>query len=121
MRACAFFLLLAIVTAGCGGDKHFPSSNPPEYDPKKVYTAPAAPARPAPLSMTPTELELLRSKLDALEMSSKEKGERKNVPSDSNSLQLFKGVTNLCEALLRLTPGLGNAQLFAGNAGAALK
>jgi len=35
-------LLLLVVTvfvAGCGGgDKHLPSSNPPEYDPKKVYS-----------------------------------------------------------------------------------
>jgi hypothetical protein len=36
-------LLILCVTAGCGGgDKHLPSSNPPEYDPKKVYTTPAA-------------------------------------------------------------------------------
>ncbi len=35
-------LLILCVTAGCGGgDKHLPSSNPPEYDPKKVYMTPA--------------------------------------------------------------------------------
>jgi|LNFM01.2.fsa_nt_gb hypothetical protein len=40
-----FFLLLfgTFLITGCGGgDKHLPSSNPPEYDPKKVYTVPAA-------------------------------------------------------------------------------
>ncbi len=40
-----FFLLLfgTVLITGCGGGaKHLPSSNPPEYDPKKVYTVPAA-------------------------------------------------------------------------------
>ncbi len=54
-------LLVMIFLTGCGGDKHLPSSNPPEYDPKKVYTTPAAtpnapglvqPAMPPPHSPT---------------------------------------------------------------------
>ncbi|MDK2742183.1 MAG: hypothetical protein NDI90_04655 [Nitrospira sp. BO4] len=121
MRAWAFFLLLATVIAGCSGDKHLPSSNPPEYDPNTIYTTPGAPFRAATLSTAPTELESLRAKLDALEMSSKEKGERKKLPFDSNSLQPFKGAANPCEILSRLAPGLGSAQLFAGHDGAALK
>ena len=36
-------LLIVLLTAGCGGEKRFPSSNPPEYDPKKVYTTPVSP------------------------------------------------------------------------------
>ena len=64
---------------------------------------------------------MLRSKLDSLEIGAKEKGAGKKVPFDQNSLQLFKGVTSACEALSRLVPGLGSAQHFAGNEGAALK
>lgn len=37
----AFLISFMIVSCG-SGDKHLPSSNPPEYDPKKVYTVPAA-------------------------------------------------------------------------------
>jgi len=123
MSARVIFLLsVALLTTSCGGgDKHLPSSNPPEYDPSKVYAAPTAPSRPATLSTAPTELESLRSKLDSLEMSSTEKGERKKLPFDSNSLQPFKGAANPCEILSRLAPGLGSAQLFAGHEGAALK
>ena len=36
-------LLVMIFLTGCGGEKHLPSSNPPEYDPKKVYTSPIPP------------------------------------------------------------------------------
>lgn len=36
-------LLVMIFLTGCGGDKHLPSSNPPEYDSKKVSSTPAAP------------------------------------------------------------------------------
>ncbi len=40
MSACVMFLLcVTLLIAGCGGDKHLPSSNPPEYDPNKVYTS----------------------------------------------------------------------------------
>ncbi len=121
MRTRAGVLLVIFVIAGCGSEKHLPSSNPPEYDPKKVYTAPAAPSQPATLSTIPTELESLLAKLDSLEASQKQKGEGKKVPFDPNSLQLFKGVTTPCEALSRLAPGLGSAQLFEGADGAALK
>ena len=33
--------LISFMIVSCSGDKHLPSSNPPEYDPKKVYTPPA--------------------------------------------------------------------------------
>lgn len=122
MSACVIFLLcVTLLISGCSGDKHLPTSNPPEYDPKKVYTAPAAPSRPATLPTTPTELEQLRSKLDSLEMRSKGKGEGKKLPFDPNSLQLFKGISNSCDALVRLASGLGSTQLFVGNEGVALK
>ena len=104
-----------------GGDKHLPSSNPPEYDPKNVYTAPPAQSRPATPSMTTTELESLRSKLDALETGLEATGKEEKVPFDPNSPQPFKGLTNPCEILSRLAPSLGSAQLFAGHEGAALK
>jgi hypothetical protein len=108
-------------TSCSGGDKHLPSSNPPEYDPMKAaITTVAPPSAPATVAK-PTELERLRSKLDSLEMSAKEKGEGKKIPFDPSLLQLFKGATNPCEALSRLAPGLGSTQLFAGQEGAALK
>jgi hypothetical protein len=122
MQVRFLFLLSLCLTAGCGGgDKHLPSSNPPEYDPKKVYTTPAAPPSAPATVAKATELERLRSKLDSLEMGAKGKGEGKKVPFDPNSLQLFKGVRSPCEALSRLAPGLGSDQLFTGVQGAALK
>lgn len=118
--------LLMVVAAmlfsfNCSGDKHLPSSNPPEYNPTKAYTTPLAPSRTATSSTPSTALESLRSKLDSLEAGQKAKGEGKKIPIDPNSFQLFKDITNPCEALLRLVPGLSNAQLFNGNEGAALK
>ena len=115
--------ILALLISSCGGgDKHLPSSNPPEYDPKKVYSSPnVAPSQSAAQSTKPTELELLQRKLQSLEAASSEKGEWKKVPFNPDSLKLLKGVTSSCEALSRLAQGLGSAQLFAGNEGAALK
>lgn len=81
MRSLIVVAMLFSLSCG-GGDKHLPMSNPPEYDPKKDYTAPVAPSRLPTLSTTPTELESLRSKLDSLEMSAKEKREGKKVPFD---------------------------------------
>jgi hypothetical protein len=118
-------IALLMASGSCsGGDKHLPSSNPPEYDPKKVYTAPAAPP-PTPSTSSqhaqPAELEVLRSKLDALEANQKAKGEGEKVPFDPNVLQFFEGVTSPCEALTKLAQGLGSGRLFEGNEGAALK
>lgn len=40
--------VLTLLTSSCGGgDKHLPSSNPPEYDPKKVYASPSTSAAPS--------------------------------------------------------------------------
>jgi len=42
-------IALFLASSGCGsGDKHLPSSNPPEYDPKKVYTTPVLPLVSSP-------------------------------------------------------------------------
>ena len=114
-------LTVLILNQSCGSDKHLPSSNPPEYDPNKVYQTPAAtPSTPTTVAK-PTELNVLRSKLDSLEAGQKAMGEGKKVPFDPTSLPQFKEATNPCEALKRLAPGLGSAQLFAGNEGSALK
>ena len=43
------------------------------------------------------------------------------MPVNPESLQLFKGVKNTCEALSKIVQGLGSAQLFAGAEGHALK
>lgn len=54
MPACVMFLLcVTLLIAGCGGEKHLPSSNPPEYDPNKVYTSqPVIPDRASDISAT---------------------------------------------------------------------
>jgi hypothetical protein len=115
-------LCIALVTASCGGgDKHLPSSNPPEYDPHKAASTTAAPPSAPATVVKPTEFERLKAQLESLEAGQKAKGEGKNVPFDPNLLPRFKGVTNPCEALSRLAPGLSSAQLFAGADGAALK
>lgn len=129
-----FVLLSAIllfVTASCGGDKHLPSSNPPEYDPKKVSAAPTqlaaaplqlvTPSQPASQPAKPAEFQLLESKLQSLEADQKAKGEGKTMPFNQDSLQLLKGVQNPCEILSRFVPALGSGQLFVGSEGAALK
>ncbi|MGC4097621.1 MAG: hypothetical protein QM706_10930 [Nitrospira sp.] len=52
--------IIGLLVQGCGGDKHFPSSNPPEYDPNKVHaTQPAiqervSDVRPRPTTESPT-------------------------------------------------------------------
>ncbi|MGQ0555647.1 MAG: hypothetical protein ACT4PN_06855 [Nitrospiraceae bacterium] len=124
-RISLVLVLILLVTAACGGEtKHLPSSNPPEFDPKKVYMAPAGPLSAPSTSIKPTqptELERLRSKLDSLGRSQKATGEGQKVPLDPTLLQLFKGATNPCDALSRLAPGLSNTQIFAGAEGAALK
>ena len=116
-------LSVALLTAGCsGGDKHLPSSNPPEYDPKKVYTAPAVqPSTPVQTSAKPAEPGPPPIQLPSLEPGPNEKGEWKKVPVTPESLQLLKGVKNTCEALTKMVQGLGSAQLFAGKEGQSLK
>lgn len=97
MRTRTSFVLVGLfLLHGCGSDKHLPSSNPPEYEPRKVYTAPAVPFQPATVSTTPIELDSLRSKLDSLEPGQKPKGEGRKVPFDLTVIQLFKGVTTPC-------------------------
>ncbi|MDX2251212.1 MAG: hypothetical protein NW202_02915 [Nitrospira sp.] len=118
----ALLLILMISMASCGGgDKHLPSSNPPEYDPNKVYTTPAAPPTAPATVATPTEFERFKAQLESLEAGQKAKGEGKKIPFDQNSLRLFKGVTTPCEALLRLVPRVGSAQLFEEKEGVALR
>ncbi len=120
-RLCLLLSLALLISSCGGGGKHLPSSNPPEYDPRKVYTTPAAPPS-APATMAkPAELERLQSQLQLLEAGQEQKSEGKNVPFDPKSLQLFKGVTNPCEALSKIAQGLGSAQFFSRNEGAALK
>jgi hypothetical protein len=116
-------LSVALLTAGCsGGDKHLPSSNPLEYDPKKVYTTPAvSPSTPVQTSAKPAEPDPPPIQLPPLEPGPNEKGEWKKVSVNPESLQLLKGVKNTCEALTKMVQGLGSAQLFAGKEGQSLK
>ena len=66
MRFRILFFLTLLTTAACGGgDKHLPSSNPPEYDPKKVYTTPAAPLS-APELVQPAMPPTKPSTMDAV-------------------------------------------------------
>jgi hypothetical protein len=91
-----YFLLIAILallTASCGGgDKRFPSSNPPEYDPNKVYSIPTAPSSPPAVSPAkPAEPELPPIQLPSLEPGPNEKGEWRKIPLKPEVLQRLKG------------------------------
>lgn len=119
-----FFLLLigTFLITGCGGDKHLPSSNPPEYDPTKAYTAPAAPLSTPPTSVAKPAVPGPPSfQLPPLEPGPTEKGEWKKMPVSPESLHLFKSVKSPCEALSKMVQGLGSTQLFAGADGQAFK
>ncbi len=118
-----FIALVALLTTSCGGgDKHLPSSNPPEYDPKKTYTTPATPPSvPAASVAKPAESAPPPIQLPPLEPGPNEKGEWKKVPVKPEALQLFKGRKSPCETLSNIVQGLGSAQLFAGKEGQSLK
>jgi hypothetical protein len=115
--------ILALVTSSCGGgDKRFPSSNPPEYDPYKVYTAPASqPSPPAVSPAKPAEPDQPPIQLPSLEPGPKEKGAWRKVPLNPESLRPLKGAKTVCDALSQLVQRLGSAQLFAEVEGQALK
>ena len=115
-------LSVASLTVSCvGGDRHLPSSNPPEYDPTKVYTAPAAtPSAPATSVAKPSGQAFPPIQLPPLEPGVNDKGAWKPVPVKPESLKLFND-KNPCEALSRIVQGLGSAQLFAGADGQAFK
>jgi hypothetical protein len=116
-----FFPALFTTTACGGGDKHLPSSNPPEYDPTKVYRAPAAPpSAPAKSVAKPAGQTFPPIQLPPLEPGPNEKGAWRKVPVDPESLKLFKD-KNPREALSRIVQGLGSTQLFAGADGQAFK
>jgi hypothetical protein len=118
-------IVLAMMLFGvsCGvGDKHLPSSNPPEYDPTKVYTARAAPpSAPATSIAKPAETGPAPIQLPPLEPGANEKGEWKKVPVRPESLQLFNSIKGPCDALTKIVQGLGSTQLFAGKEGQLLK
>jgi hypothetical protein len=99
MRTRVLLLLSVFLTASCSsGDKHLPSSNPPEYDPKKVYTSPSV-SPPAPQSAKSAAPEPPPIELPSLEPGSNEKGEWRKVPIKPESLQQLKGAKTVCDAL----------------------
>jgi hypothetical protein len=110
------------LTTSCGGDKHLPSPNPPEYDPKKVSLTPAAlPSAPIVSIAKPAETGPPPIQLPPLEPGPDEMGEWKKLPVNPVSLQFLKSAKSHCEALSKIVQGLGSAQLFAGKEGQALK
>jgi hypothetical protein len=116
MSARVILLLsVMLLPVGCGGEKHLPSSNPPEYDPTKVYTAPAT-SVVKPVAPGPPPIQL-----PPLEPGPNEKGEWKRAPASPQSLQLFNNVKSPCDALMKMVRGLGSAQLFAGADGHSFK
>jgi hypothetical protein len=116
-------VIVALVTSSCGvGDKHLPSSNPPEYDPKKVHTAPVTPSRAPGATVTkPAEQGPPPIQFPPLEPGPNERGEWKKLPVKPEALQVFKRINSPCEAVAKMVQGLGSAQLFAGKEGQALK
>lgn len=123
MRTSILLLLSLFLTASCGGgNKHLPSSHPPEYDPKKVYPSPSpkvpqSATEPAQSAVSDEPL----IELPSLEPGPNERGEWRKVPIKPESLQQLKNAKTVCDALSQLVQGLGSAQLFAGVAGQALK
>lgn len=116
-----FIFPVLVLTAGCGGDKHLPSSNPPEYDPKKVHTAPAVlPSAPSTSVAPSVESGPPPIQLPPLEPGPNDKGAWKPVRVRPESLKLFND-RNPCEVLSRIVQGLGSTQLFAGTDGQAFK
>jgi hypothetical protein len=121
MRLLIFLATMLFGVSCSGGDRHLPSSNPPEYDPKKAAITPAAPPSVPATVVKPSEPGPPPIQLPPLEPGPNEKGEWKKVPVKPESLQLFKGVKSPCEALSKIVQGLGSAQLFAGAEGQAFK
>jgi len=125
MRRCLLFVVVLLsALTGCGSDRHLPSLNPPEYDPKRIAPLPATPSlqvAPPAQPARPAEFERLRSKLDSLQAAAGAKGAGTQLAFDPQTLLPFQGLTKPCEVLASLLAGLGSAQLFAGAEGAALK
>ncbi|MBX3302000.1 MAG: hypothetical protein KF693_07285 [Nitrospira sp.] len=114
--------LIPFMVVSCGGDKHLPSPNPPEYDPKKVFTTPAAPPDiPAVSGAKPTEPGSPPIQFPPFEPDPIDKGKWKRVAVHPDSLQQFNDLKSPCEALSKVIQGIGSAQLFAGVEGQALK
>jgi hypothetical protein len=91
-RGMRLLIVLATMLFGVscsGGDRHLPSSNPPEYDPKKVYTTAVSPSTPVQTSAKPAEPDPPPIQLPPLEPGPNEKGEWKKVSVNPESLQLL--------------------------------
>ncbi len=98
-------LLATILIASCGGDKHLPSSNPPEYDPKQAYPSgsptptlsvprPAKPilqTTPPPTPMDPAALR------EALETADRTRAILERIESSDANAQLHA----ILEAMMR--------------------
>jgi hypothetical protein len=116
-----FFIALFLFPGCSGGDKHLPTSNPPEYDPKRVYQAPTTPPSTLLASAAkPPEHAFPPIQLPPLEPGPNDRGAWKPVPVKLESLKLFND-KNPCEALSKIVQGLGSTQLFAGEDGQAFK
>ncbi len=114
--------IIVLLIQGCGGDKHLSPSNPPEYDPKKDYSAPTL---PAPVSAPPSdkepEPESPLFELPPLEPGPNEKGDWRKLPVAPQSMQPLKDAKSVCDVLSKLVQGLGSAQLFSDAGGGALR
>jgi hypothetical protein len=114
-------LAVLILNQSCGGgDKHLPSSNPPEYDPQKVYITPNAPLS-APATVTKPAEPSPPILLPTLEPGPNEKGEWKKLPVSMDALQSLKNAHRACDALSNLIKAVGSGQLFAGKEGETFK
>ncbi|MGB4069571.1 MAG: hypothetical protein WBK08_16205 [Nitrospira sp.] len=111
-----------IFLTGCSGEKHLPSSNLPEYDPKKASSTPTpSPNVPSASIAKPAEMGPSSIQLPPFEAGPNEKGEWKKVPVRPESLQPFNSIKGPCDALTKIVQGLGSRQLFAGKEGQSLK
>ena len=100
-------VIAALLNHACGGgDKHLPSSNPPEYDPKKVYTAPSQLPVQLPIQLQkPIDPEPSPITLPSLEPGPNERGTWHKMPIKPGSLQLFERAKTVCDALSQFGAG----------------
>lgn len=116
MPATPLLLLLAtILLASCGGDKHLPSSNPPEYDPKQVYlsTSPASnpsipqPAKPVPQTTPPAppmDPEALRQAIETADRTRDILEKAESLDATAQLHAILEAMMNGKQAPLELRP-----------------
>ncbi|HEU4501582.1 MAG TPA: hypothetical protein VFR82_08015, partial [Nitrospira sp.] len=113
MLARIVLVLASAALLSCGGgDKHFPSSNPPEYDPTKSHAPPVTPPTSKPVVQDSKPAEEPALAVLPLEPAPNEVGQWRKL--ESEKLYPRKRAESSCEALTQLLQGLGSTHLLNG-------